>query len=380
MQNVVKYLILWMIIFFAPLYLIAQTSNHRSNGKGIRYIDMSSSIRTMPSVLIAKDTCRQGSISAIHSRSHKGILYVYTCSCQPDSIHLAFAGNEKRHPDIIFRESLYAPDSIVSTGIDVCSTNDKKGNDILFLFPRQGVMQSSVFNEAEQSGWSNFSLINNYSYNGISSVFRNRHGVLTAFFSNSDLSIPEGPKPIYKIKSYDQGVSWELPEIAVKHNLYNLDYVYVIRAEQDKQNRLYMLAGDSSRSLVFLSISKNEGESWSYPTLLPDFLDGYGHRLSIIGETAYVLFEKKFQYPGDDSTTTTSTNLLLWKGSVKDLENKNKGTAIYRLAKSQVNASHNLQAAVIPLAKDQLRVVLGPQWVDIDSTALKSYSLHMEAK
>ena len=386
MQNMTKYNHLRSILFVGILYFILPLSAHtqvsvnRFMGKEIKYIDIASAIRNSSPVFISEDTCRTGTISAVHSRNHKGILYVYTCSCQPDSIRLIFTSNKNKHPDIIHRESLYAPDSIVSQGINVCSTNDRKGNDILFLFTRNGTMHYSLLNETEQSGWSNFNLLNGYCSNGISSVFRNRHGELIAFFGNSDLSTSSGRKPIYKIKSYDQGLSWSLPEIAVKHNIYDLDYVQVTRSEQGKQNVLYMLAGNSDRSLVFLSISKDEGESWSYPTLLPNFLDGYGHQLSIIGETAYILFADNIEHIEGKFVNHSYGNLLLWKGSVKDLENKNKGTGIYRLAETRTIHSDQLQAVAIPLAKDRLRLVIGPCWNDPDSSFLKSYNLHMETK
>ena len=87
---------------------------------------------------------------------------------------------------------------------------------------------------------------------------------------------PEKKFTVYKFESADGGLTWSMPEVAVKHPVAHLCEPGVIRSPDGKQ--LAMLMRENSRQFnSFVSFSNDEGETWSEPVELPGAQSGDRH-------------------------------------------------------------------------------------------------------
>ncbi|MEG1935087.1 MAG: sialidase family protein, partial [Rikenellaceae bacterium] len=145
--------------------------------------------------------------------------------------------------------------------------------------------------------WSKFKDLKHNTSSPIIYVHLNRNAanMLVAYFfgyGNLTDSDTTGKSMLYMITSSDNGATWSNPQIAIKHNLYSLNdaSIAMYSGRNNKKNELYMVCSSNQTKSSFLSMSSNDGMSWSYPIELPFLSKTDNHMLSINKNKASILF------------------------------------------------------------------------------------------
>lgn len=160
---------------------------------------------------------------------------------------------------------------------------DRTGKKRLILFSGLYPIRMSV-SEDDGLSWSELRPIGNFGgVVAMSSVIRLKNGDYAAYFHDDGRFLNLGAKQetppkfiVYKTLSKDGGLTWGLPTPLLTHPEAHLCEPGVIRSPDGKQ--LAMLLRENSRRFnSFVSLSDDEGITWSEPRELPGALTGDRH-------------------------------------------------------------------------------------------------------
>ena len=160
---------------------------------------------------------------------------------------------------------------------------DSMGKKRLILFSGLYPIRMSV-SENDGEGWSELAPIGNFGgVVAMASVIRLKNGDYAAFFHDDGRFLNEkgnqGKSPrfiVYKTLSKDGGLTWSAPAALFGHPEAHLCEPGIIRSPDG--NQLAMLLRENSRRFnSFVSFSDDEGLTWSKPRELPASLTGDRH-------------------------------------------------------------------------------------------------------
>ena len=159
---------------------------------------------------------------------------------------------------------------------------DPQGQQRLIMFSGLYPIRMAV-SEDEGETWTALEPIGDYGgIVAMSEVLRLSNGDYLAFFHDDGRFIngreeQRGQFFVYQIRSSDGGLTWSRPEVVVTHAEADLCEPGVIRSPDGHQ--LAMLLRENSRRFnSFLTVSDDEGATWSPPVELPGALTGDRHQ------------------------------------------------------------------------------------------------------
>lgn len=154
-------------------------------------------------------------------------------------------------------------------------------------------------------------------------------GHYMAFFHDDGRFINEGGDAgqfyVYKMRSTDGGLTWSEPEVVVTHPDADLCEPGVIRSPDGSQ--LAMLLRENSRRYnAMLTVSSDEGKTWSTPVELPGALTGDRH------QAVYAPDGRLFVSFRDTAhETPTQGDWVGWVGTYEDIVRGREGQYRVRL-------------------------------------------------
>ena len=159
---------------------------------------------------------------------------------------------------------------------------DPQGQKRLIMFSGLFPIRMAVSEDMGDS-WTSLEPIGDYGgIVAMSEVIRLQNGDYMAYFHDDGRFIngqeeQRGQFFVYQIRSTDGGMTWSRPEVVVTHPQADLCEPGVIRSPDGTQ--LAMLLRENSRQFnSFLTISNDDGTTWSPPVELPGALTGDRHQ------------------------------------------------------------------------------------------------------
>jgi hypothetical protein len=197
-----------------------------------------------------------------------------------------------------------------------------KNNLLLFAGGRPLLVADSY---VQGNNWSNFTRAGNLGSYRITGIVRLKDQRLMALthddgrFISGDPRSPELRKSaIYKMYSSDDGVTWSAPELALRHNLCGLYDAAVIRMPYYR-NSLVMICADRQNHCSFVSVSYDEGATWSYPSELPPYLTGDRFSLLVKGNRLTLVYRDMWRTGKEKALPENPFfgDLVMWTGELK---------------------------------------------------------------
>ncbi len=164
----------------------------------------------------------------------------------------------------------------------------------------------------------------------MSSVIETRDGRALAFFHDDGRFFRPngrgtGVSTVYATESRDGGRSWSAPRAILSRERVFLCEPGVVRSPDGK--RLVMLLRENNRvANSFLSISDDDGATWSEPRELPWWLTGDRHVIARLKDGRFLVTMRDMA-----RTSPTYGDWVAWVGSWEDLERGDRGDARLRL-------------------------------------------------
>ena len=195
---------------------------------------------------------------------------------------------------------------------------DRQGQQRLIMFSGLYPIRMAV-SEDEGETWTDLEPIGDYGgIVAMSEVVRLSGGDYLAFFHDDGRFINGREKErgqffVYQIRSSDGGLTWSRPEVVVTHPEADLCEPGVIRSPDGHQ--LAMLLRENSRRFnSFLTVSDDEGATWSPPVELPGALTGDRHQ-AVYGPDGHLFISFR------DRTHVSPTwgDWVGWVGSYEDI-------------------------------------------------------------
>ena len=218
----------------------------------------------------------------------------------------------------------------------------------------------------------------------VTSMIKLNNGVFMALL-NSGKHPHNGRQVIYKSYSQDGGLTWTYPEIAIKHNIYSIENACVARLTHRNKKYLVVLANAQKHRTGVISVSTDEGNTWSYPVELSSFIQGDKFSMVTLSNKMYIAYRDT--YGNGKINNPTYGDLMLWSGTMADLENGGKSSFRIRLADlpemevQQDNEKRNRTLVETPniniLAKNKLSVIVYGMWNEKLPPSIRSYTLHL---
>ena len=383
------YLLQFLFLICMLPYTEGQTIVNRFNNQGIRFYDLSDAL-FKKSRITAEHECLDLWAPAMIPLSG-GITVSYV---SPDKKNcLVFARNSSKETGWKYDTLTVVHSHSGVTGIKgvtLFNVTERKQPPRLLLFNTDSIFLRSISSD-QGNTWGAFEIINGYGGERIIHIHRKDDGVLIAFFcSNENLlkgGSGEGKSLVYKIYSYDNGISWGLPRIAVKHNIYSLEDAAIAYYNNRKKSKLYMIVHEPDNASALFSVSEDDGETWSYPTQLPSLFNGDRHQIAIYKDDIYVVFRDISLSVNANYISQTYGDIMLWKGTVKDIERKQKGDYIVRLIDNSPSGNHLLNNAdinkygyitMLPINKKEILFVGQGKWETARPAYIRSFILNTD--
>lgn len=385
---------IWVLL--VPLLLLSfvssgQVAVDKFFASGIKFFDLSTDVSSYSKTIF--DGTLYPNLGAPSAVSSSGKIMVGCADRTRGAMLLA----KKRYT----LDSGWAFDTIVPTfsdtslffrDVSLLRVDEKKSSDRAFVFNCDSVLFRNVSMDMGDS-WSGFSSIHGIGGRRVSYIHRAAgDGRLIAYFSGSTScsgGIVQGnsgnknsPKMVvYSIRSFDNGLSWTLPEVALKHNIYSLSDVSIARYTKGGKTVLIMVTTVTDQHVAMISKSFDDGLSWSYPVQLPAMFNGNYHRVAIYGKELYFLFGQNKIHNGK----ACNGDVLLWYGKVNDFPSGNNfGGYLARIIDSGAKICNSCNTRdgvveVLPYNKKRASLVLHIQ--EPNSTySVKSYLLNSKGE
>jgi hypothetical protein len=164
----------------------------------------------------------------------------------------------------------------------------------------------------------------------MSSVIETRDGRALAFFHDDGRFFRPngrgtGVSTVYATDSRDGGRTWSAPRAILSRERVFLCEPGVVRSPDGK--RLVMLLRENNRvANSFLSISDDDGATWSEPRELPWWLTGDRHVIARLKDGRFLVTMRDMA-----RSSPTYGDWVAWIGSWEDLERGDRGEARIRL-------------------------------------------------
>lgn len=171
----------------------------------------------------------------------------------------------------------------------------------------------------------------------MSEVIRLQNGDYLAFFHDDGRFIngreeQRGQFFVYQTRSTDGGLTWSLPSAVVTHPEADLCEPGVIRSP-DGQQLAMLLRENSRRFNSFLTVSNDEGETWSTPIELPGALTGDRHQAVYAPDgRLFISFRDRTH------VSPTWGDWVGWVGKFENIVNGQQGQYRVRLKDNLVDA------------------------------------------
>lgn len=342
--------------------------------EGVGYADLAKSDQ-ISAVTVDSDDVKLSYPSAVLSGGGKWMTVMYLRIGRDPRIILkrsadgGYHWSEREYPAIGNDEA-----TRVATLLE--TFNGKRGAHQLNIIKGAGIFQQSVSPDNGVT-WSAFEPVNGFGGFRITDVIKTRTGGYIALFSDDGRFIHSGDsismdKPvIYQISSVDGGMTWSLPQVMLKHNIYGLTEATVARQSRKGKNTLVLIASEPVSKAAMVSFSNDEGASWSYPVELPGVLHGDRHRIFIKKNKVYIVFRDTKGFGNPKTVNSTYGDLMMWIGDVADLKKGTKGEMLVRLADNYPSAEFDITdintidcgyAAILPSGKNNIAVIAYGQW------------------
>jgi hypothetical protein len=218
----------------------------------------------------------------------------------------------------------------------------------------------------------------------VTSMIKLNDGVFMALL-NSGKHPHNGRQVIYKSYSQDGGLTWTYPEIAIKHNIYSIENACIARLTHRNKKYLVVLANEQKHQTGVISVSTDEGKTWSYPVELPSFIQGDRYSIATLANKMYIVYRDTYGNKGQNNPTRG--DLMLWSGTMADLEHGGKSSVRVRLADlpsvevQQQNEAKNRTSIETPtiniLAKNRLSIIVYGMWDEKLPPNIRSYTIHL---
>ncbi len=218
----------------------------------------------------------------------------------------------------------------------------------------------------------------------VTSMIKLNDGVFMALL-NSGKHPQNGRQVIYKSYSQDGGLTWTYPEIAIKHNIYSIENACIARLTHRNKKYLVVLANEQKHQTGVISVSTDEGKTWSYPVELPSFIQGDRYSIATLANKMYIVYRDTYGNKGQNNPTRG--DLMLWSGTMADLEHGGKSSVRVRLADlpsvevQQQNEAKNRTSIETPtiniLAKNRLSIIVYGMWDEKLPPNIRSYTIHL---
>ncbi len=218
----------------------------------------------------------------------------------------------------------------------------------------------------------------------VTSMIKLNDGVFMALL-NSGKHPYNGRQVIYKSYSQDGGLTWTYPEIAIKHNIYSIENACIARLTHRNKKYLVVLANEQKHQTGVISVSTDEGKTWSYPVELPSFIQGDRYSIATLANKMYIVYRDTYGNKGQNNPTRG--DLMLWSGTMADLEHGGKSSVRVRLADlpsvevQQQNEAKNRTSIETPtiniLAKNRLSIIVYGMWDEKLPPNIRSYTIHL---
>ena len=139
---------------------------------------------------------------------------------------------------------------------------------------------------------------------------------------------------IQRALSGDSGVTWNIPQMVLQHNLTSLyGWSVITDRKRGKKQKNYLILSDAENR-AYLSVSSERGAQWSYPEALSENLSGDYFDMEVRRNRVFLLFRRSgaceisTRYMDDCS----DGDLLLWVGTLHELEKGAKEGMLYKIA------------------------------------------------
>lgn len=265
----------------------------------------------------------------------------------------------------------------------------QQNNAVLFVgkTPLQAIIST---NEGET--WSSMSGINNLGGFKVTSCVKLRDGRTMALFHDDGRFISGATYPdksvIYKIYSYDGGFTWSKPEIALKHNVYGLYDACAVRVKKGSEDYIAMIVSERREKTALISISTDDGSTWSYPMTLPTFL--HGDRFSILSTSGRTIIAYRDMYGCTSSSVENNTfgDLVLWIGNISSLRSGGRDGYKVRVAdnfplhdsdRGDLRSSDCGYPSIIQTGKNKYTVIAYGRWDAEAPPFLKRFDIDIPA-
>lgn len=206
-------------------------------------------------------------------------------------------------------------------------------------------------------------------------------------FDNED-NIKLRKSAIYKIYSSDGGKTWSEPVMALKHNLYGLYDAAVFRSPRKRDKELIMITSERATGASYISFSENEGGSWTYPELLPEFIHGDRFGVVVVGKELYIVYRDLCRQFKDGTSNPYFGDIVMWTGDIKELVKGNKNGVKIRIADNyptdeqpdyeDLKFSDCGYSSVLPLPGGRLAVVAYGRWDKNEMPYIKNFIVNAE--
>ena len=227
----------------------------------------------------------------------RSLKYIFTTNQQESRINITFYSGYKQP---IRTYNTILPKQYINKEYSALLFPYGKSKGIL-LSTKKGYIQSSIsFDDGES--WVKCKLGNYVTSSPL--LYINNHKTAskhTAYFiGRGDLTElnSESQAMIYQITSTNGGKSWSNPTIAIKQNLYSLTsaaFFQIKAPNSSKEDMLYAITSCKETGNVFYSLSKDDGESWSYPLEIPSLKGTTNHIVSTHNDKVVLLYTKTYE-------------------------------------------------------------------------------------
>lgn len=141
---------------------------------------------------------------------------------------------------------------------------------------------------------------------------------------------------IMSISSIDNGKSWDYPEKSLSSNTES--FVHATMSQTRKGDIYALLVNESGKA--FISVSENNGHTWTYPKKLSAKMDGTGHSMTIHRSGAFIVYRHD---TAENGTNLQNGDYILWTSSVKELNNGALQGTYKRIMKKEIAEKNNVK-------------------------------------